>query len=118
MKAPLVRFTSLSLLLLLGVCAPCLADVSFKLTDATITLDSRGCVTSLRSADKRLEAASELVDWLRSRRSRIEIPAPSRSTQRRPVKEPRAACGRGTTRVARQSWRVRESESSARSSLI
>jgi hypothetical protein len=29
-----------------------LADVSFKLTDATITLDPQGCVASLRAADK------------------------------------------------------------------
>ncbi|MBM3891282.1 MAG: hypothetical protein FJ388_19390, partial [Verrucomicrobia bacterium] len=52
MKPNLVRSTSLSLLLLLGHCTRCFADVSFKLTDATIMLDSRGCVTSLRSADE------------------------------------------------------------------
>jgi hypothetical protein len=40
-----------ALLPLLMVCAThCVADVVFKLSDATITLDARGCVTSLRAA--------------------------------------------------------------------
>ncbi|MBI5394816.1 MAG: hypothetical protein HZA91_05910 [Verrucomicrobia bacterium] len=42
----------LSAILLLGVCAPCPADVTLSLADATITLDARGCVTSLRAAGK------------------------------------------------------------------
>ncbi|MBI5683853.1 MAG: hypothetical protein HZC54_02110 [Verrucomicrobia bacterium] len=39
-------------LLTLGLAAPCFADVTLKLTDATITLNERGCVTSLLAADK------------------------------------------------------------------
>ncbi len=39
-------------LLALGLATPCLADITFKLTDATITLNERGCVTSLRAADQ------------------------------------------------------------------
>jgi DNA mismatch endonuclease (patch repair protein) len=73
---------------------------------------------SLRAADKRMGAASELVDWLRSRRPRIEIPAPSRSTPGRAMKEPGPACGRRATRVGRQPKQARESMPNTKSSSI
>jgi hypothetical protein len=44
--------TLATVLLAIGLAAPCFADVTFKLTDATITLNERGCVTSLLAADK------------------------------------------------------------------
>ncbi|MBI5820465.1 MAG: hypothetical protein HZA88_15975 [Verrucomicrobia bacterium] len=39
-------------LLALGLATPCLADISLKLTDATITLNEQGRVTSLLASDK------------------------------------------------------------------
>ncbi|MCX6908997.1 MAG: hypothetical protein NTY01_13280 [Verrucomicrobia bacterium] len=55
--------TFATILLALGLASPCFADITLKLTETTITLNERGCVTSLLAADVSRKANKLTVEF-------------------------------------------------------